>query len=39
MKYKIWNKKEKEIEGYHFESYKQYIDILYKQWDLKINSI
>lgn len=32
-------KKEKEIEGYHFESYKQYIDILYKQWDLKINSI
>lgn len=32
-------KKEKEIEGYHFESYKQYIDILYKQWDLRINSI
>ena len=32
-------KKEKEIEGYYFESYKQYIDILYKQWNLKINSI
>lgn len=32
-------KKEKEIEGYHFESYKQYIDILYKQWDLRINNI